>query len=172
MKNLIFLTKSEKLKLQAIKLGLCDEWQRKWSKNHSDQELIDKYIRGLNFCLKHDFPKVQDIKKNFDKKLLHANGIWCDEVVRKISSKMIINGNCFGRLNFKDFDTATIYLRHASKLTVNVKDYARVNVFCRDHCDLTIDNRGFNQCFVYRYGNRVKIHAFGDVIIRDKREDE
>ena len=57
---------SEELKSQAIGLGLCEQWTNSWG-NPSEQELINKFLHGIDFCIKHDYPTNEYIKKNFDK---------------------------------------------------------------------------------------------------------
>lgn len=55
---------SDKLKLKAISLGLCEEWTNGWG-NPDKYELCEKYIRGIDFCLLNRFPSNEIIKKEF-----------------------------------------------------------------------------------------------------------
>lgn len=66
---------SLQLKKEAVRLGLCKQWTEAWKDNTTQQELINKFIRGYDFCLKHNWPSVDFICDNFDEDLLHKNGI-------------------------------------------------------------------------------------------------
>ena len=70
---------SIKLREDARKLNLCDEWYGEWIDNTSTQELIDKYKRGLDFCFARRWPSNTFITQNFDKETLRDNGILIDD---------------------------------------------------------------------------------------------
>lgn len=53
------------LRDHAVSYGLCQQWQNDWQDNKNQQELIDMYIRGIDFCIEHDYPTVDYIKNNF-----------------------------------------------------------------------------------------------------------
>lgn len=54
---------SLKMKNEAVSLGLCDKWQEEWTAQTTKEEMIEKFIRGQDFCIKHDWPSVSQIKK-------------------------------------------------------------------------------------------------------------
>lgn len=72
---------NSELRGHAVSYGLCTQWQGDWQNNKSQQELIGMYIRGIDFCIEHDYPTVEYIKGNFDRSLLHQNHIFVDEPV-------------------------------------------------------------------------------------------
>lgn len=55
---------------QAITLGLCQPWQQSWG-TPDQQGLIDKWLHGIDFAIKHNYPTNTFIKENFDKDILH-----------------------------------------------------------------------------------------------------
>ena len=73
---------NSELRGHAVSYGLCTQWQGDWQNNKSQQELIGMYIRGIDFCIEHDYPTVEYIKGNFDRSLLHQNHIFLPTVSR------------------------------------------------------------------------------------------
>lgn len=134
---------SETLKQQAVSLGLCKPWTEAWTDNCDQQELIDKYKKGIDFCLERDWPSTEFIKINFDRDLLNANLIFVDEYVdmdMAPSGIYILNGECTGRIRFAPWVAATIYVRHSSKLTIVAEDFAKVFVRLYDEAEVEVDS--------------------------------
>ena len=50
---------NSELRGHAVSYGLCTQWQGDWQNNKSQQELIGMYIRGIDFCIEHDYPTVE-----------------------------------------------------------------------------------------------------------------
>lgn len=44
---------SRTLLTQAVSLGLCTQWTEQWGEP-DQQGLIDKYLHGIDFCIKKD----------------------------------------------------------------------------------------------------------------------
>ncbi len=133
---------SETLKQQAVDLGLCKPWTEAWADNSDQQELIDKFVKGIDFCLERDWPSTEFIKANFDRELLNANLIFVDEYVdmdMAPSGIYILNGECYGRLSFAPWAAATVYLRHNSKVTVVASDFAKVFVRLYDAAEVEVE---------------------------------
>ena len=70
---------SIKLREDARKLGLCDQWYGEWKDATSREELADKMKRGLDFCIKHRWPSKDFIKHNFSQDFLRDNGVLVDD---------------------------------------------------------------------------------------------
>ena len=56
---------NSELRGHAVSYGLCTQWQGDWQNNKSQQELIGMYIRGIDFCIEHDYPTVVNVQANF-----------------------------------------------------------------------------------------------------------
>lgn len=122
---------SETLKQQAVNLRLCKPWTEAWADNSDQQTLIDKYKKGIDFCLDRDWPSNDFIKANFDRALLNKNLVFVDEHIdlkNAPSGVYVINGECSGTLWFNSWAAATIYVRHESDITVVADDFAKVFV--------------------------------------------
>ena len=44
---------SDKMKEEAVSLGLCAQWTAEWKDNSSKDEMVDKFVTGIDFCIKH-----------------------------------------------------------------------------------------------------------------------
>lgn len=156
------------MRAEARGFGLCDEWYGAWADDTGVDELLNKYVRGIDFCIGHSFPDNKVLLKYAGREKLHEHGIYIDEeIIGAASGTVIINGHCTGMLNCDGFSVVNIYLRGDSEITVNVSDFAKVFIELWDDARLTIENNGYSRCFVYRHGGSAD--AKGDVLIREKK---
>lgn len=135
---------SETLKQQAVDLGLCRPWTEAWG-DCDQQELIDKYKKGIDFCIDKQYPSNEFIKANFDRDLLNANLIFVDEYLdfdMMPSGIYIINGECSGSIRFAPWTAATVYVRHKSNVTIIADDFAKVFVRVYDEADAEVIELG------------------------------
>lgn len=129
---------SETLKQQAVDLGLCRPWTEAWG-DCDQQELIDKYKKGIDFCIDKQYPSNEFIKANFDRDLLNANLIFVDEHIRlddAPSGIYILNGECSGSIRFAPWTAATVYVRHTSNVRIIAGDFAKVFVRLYDGAEV------------------------------------
>lgn len=132
---------SETLKQQAVDLGLCRPWTEAWG-DCDQQELIDKYKKGIDFCIDKQYPSNEFIKANFDRHLLNENLIFVDEHINletAPSGIYVINGECTGRIWFGKWAAATIFVRHNSKIRIEADRYAKVFVRLYDNAEVECD---------------------------------
>lgn len=158
----------EDLKRKAIACGLCEQWQREWGKPDED-ELINKFIEGIDFCIEHNYPTNDYIIRHFKQETLHRHGVYVSEDFMAVNPPVIVaQGECNGKVALHDVVSRDIYVRHTSRLKLTVTDYARASVRVHDNAIVDIDNKGYGRVYVYQYGGKVR--AKGDVIIRDRRK--
>lgn len=135
---------SETLKQEAVSLGLCKLWTDAWG-DCDQQGLIDKFKKGLDFCLERNWPTPDFIKANFDRDLLHTNLIYVDEHIdlkEAPNGVYVLNGECFGTLWFNSWAAATVYVRHGSNVTIVADDFAKVFVRVYDEADAEVVELG------------------------------
>lgn len=133
---------SETLKRQAVDLGLCKPWTEAWG-DCDQQELIDKYKKGIDFCIDRQYPSNEFIKANFDRDLLNANLIFVDEYLdfdMMPSGVYVINGECTGTIKFAPWTAATVYIRHTSNVRIIADDFAKVFVRLYDEAEAVVDS--------------------------------
>ena len=129
---------SETLKQQAVDLGLCRPWTEAWG-DCDQQELIEKFVKGIDFCLERNWPALESIKANFDRALLNANLIFVDEHISlddAPSGIYILNGECSGTIRFAPWTAATVYVRHTSNVKIIAGDFAKVFVRLYDEAEV------------------------------------
>lgn len=133
---------NEELRTQAIKNGLCAAWRHSWESDKTQQELIDMYVKGIDFSLLHDWPSVNFIKANFDRELLNRNLLFVDEDIdldNAPSGVYVLNGECSGIIRLAPWAVATLYLRHNTNIRIIAGDFARVFVRLYDNADATVN---------------------------------
>ena len=155
---------SIELRNMARKAGLCDQWFGEWKDDSDTSTLFDKYKRGIDFCIEHNYPTNDFIKTHWDKKMLQMYNIFVDDKdVTKdgIKGTAIINGDSDIRLNFGLFDTADIYLRHTSKLKVNARYMARIMINLYDDAQVTVNCIEDAKVYIYKHSPNAKINDMG-----------
>lgn len=127
------------LRQQAVDFGLCAKWRGDWKSDKSQQELIDMWKKGIDFAIIHNYPSIDFIKANFDRRLLNRNLVFVDESIEiknAPSGIYVINGECSGTLWFNS-RVATVYVRHNSNVRIIADDFAKV--FVRLYDDASAD---------------------------------
>lgn len=129
------------LRKKAVEHGLCEEWQKRWSRDLSYRELLGLFIEGFDFSLKEDWLDYDFCKEAFPEEELHAMNIFINEKVNIDADKSgyyTFLGNCEGLLTVNGFLAVTVYVRHNSNIRVVATDGARVIVRVYDdakaHC--------------------------------------
>lgn len=160
------------LRDRARVLGLCDQWYDGWDKEETKQELIDKYLKGIDFCIEHDYPRLEFIKAYFPKTLLEKNGIFLDEVFscgNTASYKTVVAlGKSKGMMWYIGPVSRSVYARHNSEVTVKATDGARVFVEAWENSRVRAMADDESKVFVYWHGGEVT--SEGNVVVRDKRK--
>lgn len=131
---------------------LCAEWTKAWKDDSSIDELLDKYVRGFDFCVKNDYPSLDFCRKHFKKEDLHRHHIYLDEEVNideAWNGTYIFLGQCTGRISFDGYAAGMVYLRHSSRVDVASEDLARVFVTMYDDSDCEVQQT---------YGSRVQLY--------------
>lgn len=133
------------LKNEAISLGLCQQWQSQWDGSRNVAELAEMYKRGLDFCIKHNFPSNDFFCENFSENELYEQLIFVNSEIRvgfdveAPSGTYVINGNCSGDLRFSGWGVATIYVRHESSVKIIASDFAKVFVRVYDDAQVEVE---------------------------------
>jgi len=155
---------SEELKGQAIGLGLCQQWQSEWD-NADKDELLEKYVRGIDFCIEHNYPSLEYMTRNFDG-VMQEHGVFVSEEISLYNPFMTIaNGKCTGKVTFGKYGTGRMYIRHDSEIDLIVSGNAKVFVSIYDNAKLNIICTGEAKVYVYKKGGSVTFE--GNVLVRE-----
>lgn len=158
---------SDRMKNEAVSLGLCAEWTAEWKDGSSKDEMAEKYVTGIDFCIAHNWPSCDFIKKNFGD-VMHRHGVYVDETVRLHNPKtVILNGRCDATITCDGYAVTNVYVRHDSKLSIICKQMANVRINVLDSSDVRVVCDKFAKVFVYKYSGMTLVN--GNVVVRDRR---
>ena len=133
----------ELLKNQAIGLGLCQQWQDEWG-NPDVDALCNKFIRGIDFCIKHDFPKLEEVNSLFQREDLERNGIFSHSNTKSVSKAqkhVIAMGEAEVDIYVPSYGVCDIYVRHNSKVNLHVGTRSFVYFTILDNGTVTIKEK-------------------------------
>ena len=158
---------SIELKKRATGLGLCDNWIEEWG-NPGLDDLCEMYVKGIDFCIEHDFPSCQYMKEHFDG-VMQEHGIRVDEFFILYNPPVLIaNGRCDGKVKVDGYAVSDIYARHESVLEIDVSGNAVVSIETYDNCVLKVRSSDRSKVFVYDHGG--SIEREGNVIVKNRRK--
>jgi len=161
------LALNKTLREEARKLGLCDEWYNDWSSFESKKKLAEKYFRGIDFCIRHDYPKLNFIRENFDKEFLISNGIFLDENVDASNVvKVVLLGKSKGELRYYGTRSCDVYVRHSSDVRIVATEGAKIFVETYNNCHISANADEYSKIFVYRHGGSVDYE--GNVVVKER----
>ena len=136
---------------------LCKQWTEEWKDDTDFNTLVDKFVRGQDFCIQNNYPPLDFIRKNVSKEDLHRHNIYIDEEVNiesAISGYYIFLGKCTGSITANGYSAVTIYVRHESKIDVTASGAARVFVSYYENSDGNCINIGYSK--LRKYDRRKK----------------
>lgn len=156
---------SNELKEKAISLGLCEEWTNEWNEEDKDT-LCEKYVKGIDFCIMHNYPSLKYMKDNFDG-IMQNHGVFVDDNgMKKNLPKAVINGLSIMNMLYDKFSVGTVYLRHDSALNIIAKDNAKVFIFTYDNCILNIKCSDSAIVYVYNHGGSINYDINENILVR------
>lgn len=98
------------IKQDGIAKGLCRLWQMKLKPGLGVDSLAELYIRGIDFCIKNDYPTLDFLRTNFKGKCEDYGVYVDDEVVEKNRKDVVLNGGCKAMLEYDGFAVSNIYI--------------------------------------------------------------
>lgn len=149
---------TEILKPIAIRKGLCAEWQGMWGRDSSVDEMLSMYIRGIDFCIKNNFPDNRYMKENAPGPVLARHGIYIDRHLTDnitIMPTLVLSGSCTGKITVPHIHVVTIYVRNNCDVEIETTGRSRVFVKVYDNANVRIVSRQFSKSFAYVYGGHV-----------------
>lgn len=160
---------SDKMKNEAVSLGLCAQWTAEWKDGSSKDEMVEKFVKGIDFCIGRNWPSTKDMKKYFGD-VIHNHGVYVDENVDMENPKIaILNGECVAHIDYDWMDSGEVYVRHNSSLYLKVNGFSRVFVNLLDDAELHVECEDTARVFVYQYGGKI-IEKSGHVNVRDRHD--
>ena len=164
---------NSKLRDRAIGYGLCQQWQGDWQDDKSKQELIEMYIRGIDFCIANDYPSNEFIEEHFDVKMLEENHVYVnrDVVCDRLRRFALFNGHCKGTLNFEQNDVCDVYVKDDGEISINASGFSRISVNVYGNAKIVVNQSDRAKVFVYNHSANSNIECSGKVVVRDRQRD-
>ena len=155
---------SDLLFKEAINQGLCQDWQQAWKGDFSS--LMDMYKRGMDFCVKHDYPSLEILRRYLKGKTEDYN-IFIDshEEVTLFSDTAVALGDSKLKIWVADYGVLNLYLRHESVADIFCAPNSIVFVETYENSVLKVHNT--TKVSVYQYD---KSEVYGEGVKLYKRE--
>lgn len=138
------------LREMARERGLCDKWYEDWSDDDSIDLCLHRYITGFDFAVKADYPPLDFSRRYFRKEDLRRSNIYLDEELELTADRSgyyAFVGDCQCMLTVKGLLVVTVFVRHASKVTVNALEGAKVFVRTFDDAKATVYRDQYSTVF-------------------------
>ena len=155
MRQPLIITKIQ-LERAAKRAGCCLDFRLRILRARSYAELLDIYVKGIRFCMHHDYPKVDYCRRNFRPQEYHTKGIFINEYLgdnvqqHKMS---VCLGSCIGDLHYGEFLVRRIVCKHNAHFNITVDDYAILMVDILDNALVTINASDHARVVAYYYGD-------------------
>lgn len=146
---------NRQLKQDGIAVGLCSQYQGLLDRSDTVEKMVRLFIRGIDFCIKNDYPTLEFMRKNFKGKSEPYGGYVDDEITGlRNAPDVVLNGECKAMLEYDEYSVSRIYIRHSSQAAVNVSDHAIVTIDAFDSSHLVVAVAGGDaQVLVNKYGD-------------------
>ena len=152
---------ADQLRTDGITKGLCTPWQTKLKPGMKISAMIALYIKGIDFCIKNDYPTLEFIRENFKGKCEPYGAFIDAEITDRVNAPdTVLNGDCKAILEYNGYSVSRIYSRHNTKASINASDYAKVTIDAFDNSKLVVAVSGNAQVSVNLYG-RAKVQCVG-----------
>lgn len=147
------MTLSKELAKQAKKKGICKEWHARLKSLSDRQAMVDMYLRGIDFCLKNDYPGNNFIKAHFGD-IAPLNGVFVDNCIDvENRPKCVCLGQTFGKVMTNGFNVCEIFVKHDAEINVVAADNAFVMVDVFDNAVVNIHAQDRAKICVNQYGD-------------------
>ena len=171
VKNIIKMREdllSYTLKEEAVLLGLCKEWKDDWKDNTSQQGLINKYFKGLDFPMKYHWPSNKFIKEHFEIGILRKNNILVDDKRSLLNPKeAVILGHTDATVRVNGSNNSSIYVRDNSRVEIIVRNSAFVIVHLFEKAHINVKAFDNPNVLVLKHSDDVSIASIGSIKIKE-----
>lgn len=146
---------AKQLKTDGIAKGLCQQYQGLIERCENTGQLVGLFFRGIDFCIKKDYPTLDFIRENFKGKC-EAYGVFVDAEIQdlKNAENVALNGDCKAMLEYDGYSVSNLFVRHNSQVSVNVSGRAVLDIDAFDNSNLVVAVAGNTaRVRVTLYGN-------------------
>lgn len=161
---------NQRLRDEAIRLGLCQQWQREWSGDWDEDKMIARYIKGIDFCLKNNYPSNDFILRNFSRDALRRGGLFVDDVHSCLNYKyIVVKGISHIKARYNATNIGNIYVTDAAEVEVTARGRSFVVISALGHAKVTTHQYDAGDIVVIRHSAECTIIPLDGVV---RRKDE
>ena len=153
---------------KALEADICKPWAEQIAAAPNVDELLEMYVKGIDFCLEKDFPTAPDLVKLAGDKL-DEYGIYVDqpELALKNSKFTVLLGSCIADLHYDQFSVGQVFVKHDSSCEVSASGNSFIVIDCFDNSNLDVKAYDNSKILINIYGNsKVARHTVGNGIIK------
>ena len=145
---------SDLLLSEAIKYKLCQPWQDSWNGEFS--ALMGMYKKGIDFCIKNDYPSL-DILRRYLKGKTEDYNIFIDSEteVELYNDTIVALGDSKLTVRIADYGVISLYLLHN----------AEVSVFCGEHSIVSIETYNNSKLHVQSPSGKVSVFQYDHSVL-------
>lgn len=165
---------NSELKAQAIAHGMCADWQGKWEYDMPCDELAELMYKGINFCLKHNWPECAFLTNNFSVDERRRNNIIANDTYSLLNpEKTLVLGKSECKIRFNGLTSGNVYLRDNANVIITAKNRSRVYVKVHGNVNLTASTEDVAKIVIVKCSPGSVIKTDGNVVVRisQQRED-
>lgn len=153
---------------QAKANGICTDWATLIQQAGTKDELMEMYVKGIDFCLEHNFPSNADLLEQMGKDGLAKYGVYVDLSQSIVNPSFLVAlGECKISSEWTGYSAAQSYVKHNSKLSCQVKDNTFVVIDCFDNSSVNVVATNESKVLVNVYGNaKVAYICTGNGIVK------
>lgn len=127
------------LKTDGIAKDLCQQYQGLLERCGDTEKMVQLFFRGIDFCIKNDYPTLDFMRKHFKGKSEPYGGFIDDDVQGlKNEKNVVLNGNCRAMLEYDGYSVSNLFVRHNSQGSVNVSGFAVLDIDAFDNSNLVV----------------------------------
>lgn len=152
----------------ASQAGICADWATYIENAKSKEELMEMYVKGIDFCLEKNFPSNDDLLRLGGADFLANYGVYVD-AIPKISPFLVLLGSCYGTIEYSDFSVNQLFIKGNSNVNVIATENASLIIDCFDNATLNVTQEDQSNVMVNVYGNAI-VTATGNVKIIHKNK--
>lgn len=163
---------TKELAKEAKKNGICTEWYYQLRTLEDKEKLIEMYLKGIDFCLLHDYPSNDFIRVNF-KGIMEKYGVHLDEEINiNNERKVVALGKCSGIVKVDQYTISEVFLKHDSELNISAEGQSFIMIDMFDNTKLRVDTYDNAKVCINRYGGEIEFHSLGNSVVKVKEKNK
>ncbi len=149
---------SKTLAKDAKKKGICKEWHTALKSQTDREAMVEMYLRGIDFCLKNDFPTNDFIQAHFGD-IAPRMGVFVNsQITVENKPKCVCLGATFGKVTTNGFNVCEIFAKHDAEINVIAADNAFVMIDVFDNAVVNIHAHDRAKVCVNKYGDGGRVN--------------